>query len=69
MVRRIKLRDPAKIDESVEALPGIEIIDRSSVHAFDDARVTRAIEATGRRKPIFAGISLEVCARFRPSPP
>src|SRR5216684_2754810 len=33
--------------ELVEALPGIEIIDRSSVNAFDDARVARAIEATG----------------------
>ena len=50
--------------ELVEALPGIEIIDRSSVNAFDDARVTRAIEATGRKKLIFAGISLEVCAAF-----
>src|ERR1041385_3253365 len=50
--------------ELVEALPGIEIIDRSSVNAFDDARVARAIEATGRRKLIFAGISLEVCAAF-----
>jgi hypothetical protein len=47
-----------------EALPGIEIIDRSSVNAFDDARVARAIEATGRKKLIFAGISLEVCAAF-----
>jgi len=36
--------------ELVEALPGIEIIDRSSVNAFDDARVARAIEATGRKK-------------------
>src|ERR1700751_4398636 len=50
------------IPELVEALPGIEIIDRSSVNAFDDSRVARAIEATGRRKLIFAGISLEVCA-------
>src|ERR1700750_3091339 len=50
--------------ELVEALPGIEIIDRSTVNAFDDARVTRAIEATGRKKLIFAGISLEVCAAF-----
>jgi len=55
--------------ELVEALPGIEIIDRSSVNAFDDARVAGAIEATGRKKLIFAGISLEVCAAFRPSPP
>ena len=50
--------------ELVEALPGIEIIDRSTVNAYDDARVARAIEATGRKKLIFAGISLEVCAAF-----
>lgn len=50
--------------ELVEALPGIEIIDRSSVNAYDDERVARAIEATGRKKLIFAGISLEVCAAF-----
>src|SRR6516164_8660585 len=50
--------------ELVEALPGVEIIDRSTVNAFDDARVTRAIEATGRKKLIFAGLSLEVCAAF-----
>jgi len=52
------------IPELVEALPGIEIIDRSSVNAYDDARVARAIEATGRGKLIFAGLSLEVCAAF-----
>jgi nicotinamidase-related amidase len=50
--------------ELVEALPGIEIIDRSSVNAYDDPRVARAIEGTGRKKLIFAGISLEVCAAF-----
>jgi nicotinamidase-related amidase len=50
--------------ELVEALAGIEIIDRSSVNAFDDARVASTIEATGRKKLIFAGISLEVCAAF-----
>jgi len=32
----------------------------------DDARVTRAIEATDRKKLIFAGVSLEVCAAFPP---
>jgi len=50
--------------ELVEALAGIKIIDRSSVNAFDDAKVAAAIEATGRKKLIFAGISLEVCAAF-----
>ena len=50
--------------ELVDALPGIEIIDRSSVNAFDDTRVARAIEVTSQKKLIFAGISLEVCAAF-----
>jgi len=50
--------------ELVEVLPGIEIIDRATVNAFDDARVARAIEATGRKKLIFAGVSLEICAAF-----
>ena len=48
--------------ELVEALPDVAIIDRSSVNAFDDAAVAGAIVATGRKKLIFAGISLEVCA-------
>jgi len=50
--------------ELVEALPGIDIIDRATVNAFDDERVSLAIEATGRKKLIFAGISLEICAAF-----
>jgi len=50
--------------ELVAALPDVQIIDRSSVNAFDDPRVAGAIEATGRRKLIFAGLSLEVCAAF-----
>src|SRR5579864_2547579 len=50
--------------ELVEALPDVPIIDRSSVNAFDDPEVARAITATGRKKLIFAGISLEVCAAF-----
>jgi nicotinamidase-related amidase len=50
--------------ELVEALPGFPIIDRSSVNAFDDPKVAQAITAIGRKKLIFAGISLEVCAAF-----
>lgn len=49
--------------ELVEALPaGLKIIDRSTVNAWHDDRVREAIEATGRQKLIFAGVSLEVCA-------
>jgi nicotinamidase-related amidase len=50
--------------ELVEALPGVKIIDRSSVNAFDDPTVSKAIERTERKKLIFAGLSLEVCAAF-----
>jgi nicotinamidase-related amidase len=50
--------------ELVEALPGVPIIDRSSVNAFDDVNVAEAIRATGRKNLIFAGISLEICAAF-----
>ncbi|MER6070620.1 isochorismatase family protein [Streptomyces sp. NPDC001817] len=51
------------IPELVKALPaGYKIIDRSTVNAWHDDRVREAIEATGRRKLIFAGVSLEVCA-------
>jgi nicotinamidase-related amidase len=50
--------------ELVEVLQGVQIIDRSTVNAWDDPKVAAAIEATGRRKLIFAGISLEVCAAF-----
>jgi nicotinamidase-related amidase len=52
------------IPELIEALPSTRIIDRSTVNAFDDPPVARAIEATGRKKLIFAGLSLEVCAAF-----
>lgn len=50
--------------ELVEALPGHEFIDRTTVNAWDDKRVAEAIKATGRKKLIFAGVSLEVCAAF-----
>jgi len=35
-----------------------------SVNAWDDPKVAAAIEATRRKKLIFAGVSLEVCAGF-----
>ena len=50
--------------ELVDALGGVQIIDRSSVNAWDDPKAAAAIEATGRKKLIFAGVSLEVCAAF-----
>ena len=46
------------------ALPDQTFIDRTTVNAWDDPRVEKAIRATGRKKLIFAGVSLEVCAAF-----
>lgn len=51
------------IPELQEVLPeGQEVIDRASVNAWHDERFRTAVEATGRKKLIITGISLEVCA-------
>src|SRR5712691_7153289 len=52
------------VPELTEALPGISIINRTTVNAFDDARFAKAVEATGRKKLIIAGVSTEVCLAF-----
>ena len=44
-----------------ETLPGIAIINRTTVNAFDEPRFAQAVEATGRKKLIIAGVSTEVC--------
>ena len=49
------------IPELTEALLGVPIIARTTVNAFDDARFAKAVEATGRKKLIIAGVSTEVC--------
>ncbi len=46
----------------MEALGDIEVIERSAIDTFDDARVTEAVQATGRTHLIVAGVSLSVCA-------
>src|SRR6202051_3358892 len=53
------------IPELAEALPpDLEIIDCSTVNAWDEPRVKAAIQATGRKKLIITGISTEVCLAF-----
>jgi nicotinamidase-related amidase len=52
------------IPELTEALPGVPIIARTTVNAFDDARFAKAVEATGRKRLIIAGVSTEVCLAF-----
>src|SRR5437667_8905466 len=52
------------IPELRDALPGISIINRTTVNAFDEPRFATAVEATGRKKLIIAGVSTEVCLAF-----
>ena len=52
------------IAELRDALPGISIINRTTVNAFDEPRFAKAVEATGRKKLIIAGVSTEVCLAF-----
>jgi nicotinamidase-related amidase len=49
------------IPELVAALPGVKIIERTTVNAWDEPRVVAAVKATGRKKLIVTGISTDVC--------
>jgi nicotinamidase-related amidase len=49
------------IPELTEALPGVSIIARTTVNAFDDDRFAQAVKAADRKKLIIAGVSTEVC--------
>ena len=49
------------IPELTAALPGIPVINRTTVNAFVEPRFAKAVEATGRKKLIIAGVSTEVC--------
>lgn len=47
-----------------EALPGVPEIDRTSMNSWEDPEFREAIERTGRRKLIIAGLWTEVCVAF-----
>lgn len=52
------------IPELTAALPGVPVINRTAINAWDDPKVRAAIEKTGRKQVLIAGVSLEVCATF-----
>src|ERR1700757_3332919 len=45
-------------------LVGVEPIDRSSMNAFEDTAFRQAVEATGRKRLIIAGLHTEICLTF-----
>ncbi|MGO2051514.1 MAG: isochorismatase family protein [Glutamicibacter sp.] len=47
-----------------DELPGVPEIDRSGVNAWEDAEFRGAIEGSGRRKVVMAGLWTEVCLTF-----
>ena len=49
------------LPELRDVFPDAEVIDRSSLNAWQDPEFRAAVEATGRRKLIMAGIWTEVC--------
>ncbi|MBA4489396.1 isochorismatase family protein [Paracoccus sp. S1E-3] len=50
--------------EIMAELPGVTEIDRTGVNAWEDADFRAAVEATGRRKIVMAGLWTEVCLTF-----
>lgn len=52
------------VDVIARELPGVTEIDRTGVNSWEDADFRAAIEATGRRKIVMAGLWTEVCLAF-----
>jgi len=52
------------IPELTAALPGVPVINRTVINAWDEKKVRDAIQKTGRKTVLIAGVSLEVCASF-----
>ncbi|NML47476.1 hydrolase [Ramlibacter sp. G-1-2-2] len=47
-----------------EALPGVPEVDRTTMNSWEDADFRGAVEASGRKKLILAGLWTEVCVAF-----
>jgi nicotinamidase-related amidase len=54
----------ATVPELTAELPGIPEIDRTGVNSWEDADFRAAVQATGRKKIIMAGLWTEVCLAF-----
>src|ERR1700722_12159958 len=52
------------IPELQEVLKGVPIIERTTVNAWDDQRISDAIDKMGRKKLIMTGITTDVCLAF-----
>lgn len=48
----------------LDELPGVQVIDRSSMNAWEDEAFRAAVEATGRKRLIFGALYTEICLAF-----
>jgi nicotinamidase-related amidase len=53
-----------KLPAIQDVLPGIEVIDRSSMDAWEDKAFRAAINKTGKKRLIFAALYTEICLAF-----
>jgi nicotinamidase-related amidase len=47
-----------------DELPGVEVIDRTSMDAWEDAAFRAAVEKTGRKRLVFGALYTEICLAF-----
>lgn len=52
------------IPEITDVFPEVPVIDRTWINAWQDGAFRAAVEATGRRRLVIAGLWTEVCAAF-----
>jgi len=45
-------------------LPGLPVIDRGTMNAFEDRAFREAVKKTGRKRLIFGGLHTEICLAF-----
>jgi nicotinamidase-related amidase len=48
----------------LDELPGIEVIDRSSMNAWEDKPFREAVKKTGRKRLVFGALYTEICLAF-----
>ena len=45
-------------------LPGVQVVDRTTMNAFEDRAFREAVKKTGRKRLIFGGLHTEICLAF-----
>jgi nicotinamidase-related amidase len=48
----------------LDELPGVQVIDRSSMNAWEDKAFLDAVKKTGRKRLIFGALFTEICLAF-----